>query len=69
MTSGSTSGNRHRIRHQPHPGGVRQWPSLRARALYAFGAAPRRIYVVRKTRREVIEMITAWAALESMAVG
>src|SRR5438477_2564875 len=29
---------------------------------------PRRgIYVVRKTRREVIEMITAWAALESMA--
>ena len=25
------------------------------------------IYVVRKTRREVIEMITAWAALESMA--
>jgi DNA-binding GntR family transcriptional regulator len=31
-------------------------------------AIPRRgIYVVRKTRREVIEMITAWAALESMA--
>lgn len=31
-------------------------------------AVPRRgIYVVRKTRREVIEMITAWAALESMA--
>src|SRR5678809_20833 len=29
---------------------------------------PRRgIYVVRKTRIEVIEMITAWAALESMA--
>jgi DNA-binding GntR family transcriptional regulator len=29
---------------------------------------PRRgIYVVRKTKREVIEMITAWAALESMA--
>ena len=29
---------------------------------------PRRgIYVVRKTRAEVIEMITAWAALESMA--
>jgi DNA-binding GntR family transcriptional regulator len=29
---------------------------------------PRRgVYVVRKTRREVIEMITAWAALESMA--
>src|SRR6266852_4257771 len=29
---------------------------------------PRRgIYVVRKTRREVIELITAWAALESMA--
>src|SRR5262249_49444017 len=27
----------------------------------------RGIYVVRKTRREVIEMITAWAALESMA--
>src|ERR1700749_1260415 len=29
---------------------------------------PRRgIYVVRKTKHEVIEMITAWAALESMA--
>jgi DNA-binding GntR family transcriptional regulator len=29
---------------------------------------PRRgIFVVRKTRREVIELITAWAALESMA--
>jgi DNA-binding GntR family transcriptional regulator len=31
-------------------------------------AVPRRgVYVVRKTRAEVIEMITAWAALESMA--
>ncbi len=31
-------------------------------------AIPRRgIYVVRKTKREVIEMITAWAALEGMA--
>jgi len=31
-------------------------------------AVPRRgVYVVRKTRREVIELITAWAALESMA--
>ena len=31
-------------------------------------AVPRRgIFVVRKTKREVIEMITAWAALESMA--
>jgi DNA-binding GntR family transcriptional regulator len=31
-------------------------------------AIPRRgVYVVRKTKREVIEMITAWAALESMA--
>src|ERR687898_2564631 len=31
-------------------------------------SVPRRgIYVVRKTRSEVIEMITAWAALESMA--
>src|SRR5579871_4959757 len=29
---------------------------------------PRRgVYVVRKSRREVIELITAWAALESMA--
>src|ERR1700757_1088977 len=29
---------------------------------------PRRgVYVVRKTKREVIEMIEAWAALESMA--
>ncbi|MBV8790938.1 MAG: GntR family transcriptional regulator [Pseudolabrys sp.] len=31
-------------------------------------SVPRRgIFVVRKTKREVIEMITAWAALESMA--
>src|SRR5437868_11309243 len=31
-------------------------------------AIPRRgVYIVRKTKREVIEMITAWAALESMA--
>src|SRR6476661_8780080 len=31
-------------------------------------AIPRRgIYVVRKTKSEVIELITAWAALESMA--
>ncbi|MPZ57213.1 MAG: FCD domain-containing protein [Rhizobiales bacterium] len=31
-------------------------------------SVPRRgIYIVRKTKREVIEMITAWAALESMA--
>src|SRR3546814_1974845 len=29
---------------------------------------PRRgIFVVRKTRREIVEMITVWAALESMA--
>src|SRR5258706_5066547 len=31
-------------------------------------SVPRRgVYVVRKTKREGIEMITAWAALESMA--
>jgi DNA-binding GntR family transcriptional regulator len=31
-------------------------------------SVPRRgIYVVRKTKQEVIELITAWAALESMA--
>ncbi len=31
-------------------------------------SVPRRgIYVVRKTKQEVVEMITAWAALESMA--
>ncbi len=31
-------------------------------------AVPRRgIYVVRKSKKEIIEMITAWAALESMA--
>ena len=31
-------------------------------------SVPRRgVYVVRKTKREVIEMITAWAALESMS--
>src|SRR4029078_12290747 len=33
-------------------------------------SVPRRgIYVVRKSKQEVIEMITAWAALESMAAG
>src|SRR5438552_332754 len=38
--------------------------SFAARPVYL----PRRgVYVVRKTKREVIEMITAWAALESMA--
>src|SRR5437879_9449068 len=31
-------------------------------------SVPRRgVYVVRKTKREVIELITAWAALEGMA--
>src|SRR5215212_6241911 len=31
-------------------------------------SVPRRgVYIVRKTKQEVIEMITAWAALESMA--
>src|ERR1700730_6646658 len=31
-------------------------------------SVPRRgVYVVRKSKREVIELITAWAALESMA--
>jgi DNA-binding GntR family transcriptional regulator len=31
-------------------------------------SVPRRgVYIVRKTKREVIELITAWAALESMA--
>ena len=31
-------------------------------------SVPRRgVYVVRKTKGEVIELITAWAALESMA--
>src|SRR5438128_8039741 len=31
-------------------------------------SVPRRgIYVVRKTKREVIEMITVWAAIESLA--
>ena len=31
-------------------------------------SVPRRgVYVVRKTKAEVIELITAWAALESMA--
>src|SRR2546426_4857832 len=31
-------------------------------------SVPRRgIYVVRKSKREIVEMITAWAALESMA--
>ena len=31
-------------------------------------SVPRRgVYVVRKTKKEVIELITAWAALEGMA--
>src|SRR6187549_1755113 len=31
-------------------------------------SVPRRgVYIVRKTKREVVEMITAWAALEGMA--
>src|SRR5262249_31034490 len=31
-------------------------------------SVPRRgIYIIRKTKRDVIEMVTAWAALESMA--
>ena len=29
----------------------------------------RGVYVVRKTKREIIEMITVWAAIESMAAG
>ena len=34
---------------------------------FVRSVARRGVYVVRKTKREVIEMITAWAALESMA--
>jgi hypothetical protein len=50
---------------QPHP--VREaWRSSSAR-VRPLGAAAAAVYVVRKTKREVIEMITAWAALESMA--
>src|ERR1041385_2965618 len=52
--------------------GVSRTPVREAMAqLFRSGfvrSVPRRgIYVVRKTKREVIEMITAWAALESMA--
>ena len=40
--------------------------AVAAKQIYV--AHPRRgIYVVRKSKREVIEMITVWAALESMA--
>jgi DNA-binding GntR family transcriptional regulator len=38
---------------------------LGARLGRSFGPPPR--YVVRKTKQEVIELITAWAALEGMA--
>ena len=52
--------------------GIRRTPGREAMAqLESEGfvrLVPRRgIYVVRKTKREVIELITAWAALESMA--
>jgi DNA-binding GntR family transcriptional regulator len=49
-----------------HAGAARRWPSSSARASCARcrGAAS---MSVRKTKQEVIEMITAWAALESMA--
>ncbi len=52
--------------------GVSRTPGTRghgaARTRGVVRSVPRRgIYVVRKTRTEVIEMITAWAALESMA--
>ena len=45
---------------------VKRWPSLSAEGFVR--SVPRRgIFVVRKTKLEVIELITAWAALESMA--
>src|SRR3546814_3844880 len=52
--------------------GVSRTPIREAMALLEqegfVRSQPRRgIFVVRKTRREIVEMITVWAALESMA--
>jgi len=46
---------------------VREAMAQLEREGFVRSVARRGIYVVRKSRREVIEMITAWAALESMA--
>src|ERR1700694_1468541 len=59
-------------RRQAHEFGISRTPVREAMAqLEREGfvrSVPRRgVYVVRKTKREVIELITAWAALESMA--
>src|SRR6202050_4247481 len=46
---------------------VREAMAQLAREGFVRSVPRRGVYVVRKTRREVIELITAWAALESMA--
>ena len=54
-----------RFRRQPHAGS-RSHGAARARRVYPFSAAAG-AYVIRKTKREVIDLIVAWAALEGMA--
>jgi DNA-binding GntR family transcriptional regulator len=46
---------------------VREAMAQLEREGFVRSVARRGVYVVRKSKREVIEMITAWAALESMA--
>src|ERR1700691_3325150 len=46
---------------------VREAMAQLERASFVRSVPRRGVYVVRKTKREVIELITAWAALESMA--
>ena len=53
-------------RDQPHAG-ARGDGAARTRRLRALGAAPRHLRRAQDASGEVIDMITAWAALESMA--
>jgi DNA-binding GntR family transcriptional regulator len=46
---------------------IREAMTLLAREGFVRTLPRRGIYVVRKTKREIVEMITVWAALESMA--
>ena len=51
---------------QPHADVARPWPGWNRRAWSASCRASG-VYIVRKTKAEILEMITVWAALESMA--
>ena len=65
-TSGSTSASSRRISASAARRCARRWRSSSARASCARCRAAASMWCARP-RREVIEMITAWAALESMA--